>query len=160
MSFSQVTKHNTTGGFGTGESPGPAVYAHLSGNQTISNNVTTKVTFNTNSRLDTTGDFDTTNNRYVPSVAGLYLFTVVVRYSTDLGVDSTHRIEFRKNGSTYSRGPLDAEGITSGGQVLTTIAEANGTTDFFEGFVLQQGGSDATLLAGVSDTFFIATRIK
>ena len=94
------------------------------------------------------------------TVAGLYFISATARYSTDLGAGTSHRVVIHKNGEVYSRGPLTSEGITSGGQTITTIAEANGTTDFFEVFVFQQGGSDATLLTGIADNFFIATLIK
>ncbi len=144
----------------TGTLQGPAVYAHLGTNQTISTSSESKIQFDTVTRIDTHGGFDTSNNRYVPPVAGLYFISVTTRYSTDLGVDTTQRTVIYKNGSVYHRGPITSEGITSGGQTMTTIAEANGTTDFFEGFTLQQGGSDATLLAGISDNTFIATLIK
>ena len=102
----------------------PAFYAYQATAQTISSGANTKVT------LD--GElFDTNNNfassRFTPTVAGYYQLsaTVFVASSAQEIV-----VIINKNGSGYSTG-LD---ITTGSynSTVTTLAYANGTTDYFE----------------------------
>ena len=80
----------------------PAFHAVMSADQTgLSNNVFHKVAFNTKV-FDTTGnEFDTTNNRWTPTVTGKYVISFHLRTDNSTYV---HYFEGRlaKNGSQYS----------------------------------------------------------
>ena len=80
----------------------PAFHAVMSADQTgLSNNVFHKVAFNTKV-FDTTGnEFDTTNNRWTPTVTGKYVISFHLRTDNSTYV---HYFEGRltKNGSLYS----------------------------------------------------------
>jgi len=144
----------------TGTLVGPVIGASPGGTSlVIPTSSETKVEFDS-LEIDTHGGFDTTLFRYTPPVAGIYHMTATIRFSSDLGSGTTHRISIVKNGSVVRRSALVGYSITSGGVTITSIEEANGTTDFFEIFVLQQGGSDATILGGFADTYFLAHLLK
>jgi len=144
----------------TGTLVGPAIDVNPGGTSlVIPTSVETKLEHDL-ILLDTHGDFDTTNFRFTPSVAGNYQMSATCRFNTSLGVGSTHRISIFKNGAAIRRSALVGYSITSGGATVTSIETANGTTDFFEIFVLQQKGSDATILGGGADTYFTAFLIK
>jgi len=144
----------------TGTLVGPVIGASPGGTSlVIPTSSETKVEFDT-LEIDTHGGFDTTLFRYIPPVAGIYHMTATIRFSSDLGSGTTHRISIFKNGSVVRRSAIVGYSITSGGVTITSIEEANGTTDFFEIFVLQQGGSDATILGGFADTYFLAHLLK
>ena len=106
---------------------GPAFYAYLNGSQTVSAGAATKVTLDTEL-------FDTNNNfassRFTPTVAGYYQLNAAVFLASSAQEILAY---IYKNGSNYSGG-LD---ITTGSynSNVSTIAYANGTTDYFEVYV-------------------------
>ena len=125
-------------------------------NQSISDNLETKIQFTTE-EYDTNNDFDTTNYKFTPTVAGKYLLvlscTFLVASGTGLGM-----VYIRKNGSTYKK---VAETILS----TSVQARANGTvlvtangTDYFEMYVYQDSGSSLNVGGSSSATFFQAVR--
>tara|TARA_Y100001958_G_C21056204_1_gene420612 strand:+ start:25 stop:576 length:552 start_codon:yes stop_codon:yes gene_type:complete len=68
----------------------------------ISNNISTKVRFNAATFNQGGGTFDTSNYRYTPGVAGVYMFGTSVNMK-DAGDNSDyqqHDVNIRKNGST------------------------------------------------------------
>ena len=105
----------------------PAFYAYLNGSQTVSAGAATKVTLDTEL-------FDTNNNfassRFTPTVAGYYQLNAAVFLASSAQEILAY---IYKNGSNYSGG-LD---ITTGSynSNVSTIAYANGTTDYFEVYV-------------------------
>lgn len=137
--------------------------ARITSVQTISTGVETKVEFNTDTEtedFDTTSDYDpVTNFRFTPSESGIYFLTSTIRWVSfvDAGVG---RISIFKNGSVIRRGELIPPGGTSFGCHVSALVEANGTTDFFEVFVIQSTGSDKDVNIGFSNTFFMGTRVE
>ena len=122
----------------------PAFYAYLNGSQTVSGGAATKVTLDTEL-------FDTNNNfassRFTPTVAGYYQLNAAVFLASSAQEILAY---IYKNGSNYSGG-LD---ITTGSynSNVSTIAYANGTTDYFEVYVytsVTRGVSNAS-----TNTFF------
>jgi len=105
----------------------PAFYAYLNGSQTVSSGAATKVTLDAEL-------FDTNNNfassRFTPTVAGYYQLNAAVFLASSAQEILAY---IYKNGSNYSGG-LD---ITTGSynSNVSTIAYANGTTDYFEVYV-------------------------
>lgn len=143
-----------TGGGGGGTAGGPAFEADTFGDDVvIPTGAETKVAFD-REIFDTDGDYDTTLFRFTPSKAGRYFIHACVAYNTSLGAGTLHRVQINKNGSSIRFGPLESSVNARGGAVVSSIVEANGTTDFFEVFVLQTKGSDATITGASKDTYF------
>jgi hypothetical protein len=133
---------------------GPAFQAYKSagaGAQSVTSNVFTKVTFDTE-EFDTNSNF--ASNRFTPTVAGYYQ----INTTCDVGVGGTTMLVcLYKNGSLYKYlggiwyTPSDAsnEINASGGIVVT----ANGSTDYFEIYV-KLYGSTPLVYAGSAGTHF------
>ena len=133
----------------------PAFSAYASSNTTLTNSAWTKVNFQTEV-------FDTNNNfassRFTPTVAGYYQLNATVGFTGSVSSESI--IAIYKNGSWYQQG-LDI--ITTGGSLLYRICgnwlvDANGTTDYFEVYVIQGSSRDATL--GQTQTYFTGAMVR
>lgn len=131
--------------------------------QTISNSVETKVEFNTDTAaedFDITSDYDpVTNFRFTPSESGLYLLVSTVRWDT-FADGFVARASIFKNGSVIRRGPLYRAGGAAMSSTVSALVDANGTTDFFEVFAIQQTGIDRDISFGFSNTYFMGTRVE
>jgi hypothetical protein len=120
---------------------GPA-FSATSGALNITNGTWTKIPFN-NKVFDTNTCFDTTNNRFTPTVAGYYF--VVAR--TFMGVTGGRvMVAIYKNGSE-SVNHLELGTNSSGGQShsVNGLISMNGSTDYLEAFVYQESGSTVTM---------------
>ena len=112
-----------------------------------------------NEVADPRGNYDpTTNYRYTPTKAGLYLVIAAVSI---LGLASGKRLDSRikKNGG------IDANmqhfmGATGEGPTLAVVlVNMNGSTDYLEHFTYHTHGSDRSIYGGNNQTFFQAFRI-
>ena len=72
-----VTIANAGTATGFGEANNPRFFAYMSAHQSVSDNVNTKVAFNT-ALFATSGTYDTSNYRFTPGVAGNYQFSIQV----------------------------------------------------------------------------------
>ena len=122
----------------------PAFEAYLSSTSgTVSNNVVTKVQFNTEI-YDTDSNYDnSTNYRFTPTVAGKYFVYAQILMNQGGGSLNYSRIFIYKNGSEYSSrrmeqttNPADRQGLN-----ISTVIDMNGTTDYLEIFGQAQGGN-------------------
>jgi hypothetical protein len=126
---------------------GPAFSAYPNNNsQSIPTDVQTKVLFQVE-------DYDTNNNfassRFTPTVEGYYQLNSTVRLDGSSGTGEM-MIVIWKNGSEYRRGTNQ-----SGTQIasnfwamsVSTLAYANGTTDYFEVYVQHGAGANRTVTA-------------
>jgi len=143
-----LTTANT---FGAGT--GPAFSVYLSTSQTISNNVTTKVAFNSEN-FDTASCFNTSTYRFTPTTAGYYSFSVIVQpqsnsaisgysfYLTKNGADvgSSNQICYANGNNGYSLNPA------YNGSLMYYL---NGSTDFVELYFNQGTGSSKLLYGSV-----------
>jgi hypothetical protein len=142
---------------------GPIFSAYKSGaGQSISNNTSTKITFDTE-------NFDTNNNfassRFTPTVAGYYVFTnsLSIANFTNTGTNEFGQYLFKNgagagSGISYGQNPVPSV-LTAAGhnyffnQTFGPIY-ANGSTDYFEIYLEQNTGgtrtanSDVTAFAG------------
>ena len=111
---------------------GPAFSAYLASTQSVTNNVATKVTINTEV-FDTNSCFDNaTNYRFTPTVAGYYQVNGVLRLSAASSL-SAGWVSIYKNGSEYSRGVEYNTALTGVPQlVVSDIIYFNGSTDYVE----------------------------
>ena len=108
---------------------GPAFSAYLNGSQTISATTNTKVQFDAET-FDTNNNYDTSNYRFLPTVAGYYQINANVMMT---GTSGFLFVMIYKNGTNYSRGqqtPAQATGYPTAG--ASNVIYCNGTTDYIE----------------------------
>lgn len=104
--------------------------------------------------------WDATNHRCTPTEAGTYLFTGTV--SANITIASAVLLSMRKNGAEFGR-ILSA--VLAAGQGAGTsfalVAEANGTTDYFDVIFSAPAGGACTILGATATTIrrFQAHRI-
>ncbi|MAZ67406.1 hypothetical protein CL652_01395 [bacterium] len=143
--------------WGTAESGiAPAFSVHKNGtNQTITASTWTKVTWSTED-FDTNADFDLTNDRFQPTVAGKYLLSASVNIYPLTAATSVYAAIY-KNGSLFRRS-IDVQGNTNveNNATISLVVDANGTTDYFEIFVWSQ---DTTVGGYSYQTYFSGSRI-
>ena len=114
-----------------------AFRVELTANQSIVDNVDTKIQFD-DVIYDGEGWFDAvTNFRYTPQIAGKYAISCTTSYDTTVNGESQRSI-ILKNGTTI----IGTDGDTSDvfahlSQCAYTEIEMNGTTDFIEFFTRQ-----------------------
>lgn len=139
----------------------PSFVAYLSADQL---NITSidKIEFDTE-EFDTNSDYDNaTNYRFTPTVAGKYLLTATLNWklSTTTTGDSVF-IYIRKNGSDIAAIQHDVDdGSVAQSMSATTIADANGSSDYFEVFANNSNRDTSDLTGGfINTTFFAGCRI-
>lgn len=107
----------------------PVFSAYLSTSQTITGSTFTKVQCNAK-EFDTNNNFDTTNNRFLPTVAGYY------RVSGEIALTSTSTITrlivmVYKNGTIWKTGN-DVSSAVPNKMDVDCLVYLNGTTDYVE----------------------------
>ena len=132
----------------------PAFFAQLSADQSIANNTFAKA--NINSELfDTDNCYDnSTNYRFTPTTAGKYVLQAGVLFES--ATDGTQgRLYIRKNGAELI---LTRHHSAETGSFFnlncSIIADANGTSDYFEVFVYHDEGSNLNISGGTIRTYF------
>jgi hypothetical protein len=120
----------------------PAFRATLSVDQALTTATYTKVLFNTET-------FDTNNNfassTFTPTVAGYYQLTINIQAT--FATFTRFIVVLYKNGAVYERG-YDGGSFNNNSVSSTYLAQANGTTDYFDAYVYMAG----TTLAVISGT--------
>jgi len=115
----------------------PAFFAYANGNQDIANNTDTKVEIDTEI-LDSDGKFDTSNNRFTPTVAGYYIINGIARFDATTTISSA-RIKIFKNGSLYYE--VDVFKDTQDFSLSISQVVYFDTDDYVELYVRQNSGS-------------------
>lgn len=128
---------------------GPAFSAFLGTNQSIPNNVFTKLNIDTET-FDTNNSFNTSLFRFTPNVAGYYFFTGA---SNIAGSDYASLYIFR-NSARVKDGIVGAAANAPYGVSVSGLVFLNGTTDFVELFAYQAQGTTRTASGGASLTYF------
>ena len=129
---------------GAGEANKPAFAATASADQSVASGVETKVVFNSEI-FDTDNCYDpSTNYRFTPNKAGKYFLMANIRCrrTTDF---NDMQISIKKNGSNINRFQNNSSQHNES-QLLTTIVEANGSSDYFEVFCSQSSGETDTAM--------------
>ena len=132
----------------------PSFYAYrATSDQALSAATYTKIQFNAET-VDTNNNFDpTTNYRFTPTIPGKYLLTAQVLY-VSLGSTDTFAVQIRKNGVLLNVAQNQAPAASQTSQI-TSIVDANGTTDYFEIYGYRGGagnvsfGSNITTFQGI-----------
>jgi hypothetical protein len=120
---------------GVGGVSTPYFVASINSSQTVSDNVTTKATFQ-EEIIDSDGCYDnSTNYRFTPTTAGKY-FVACTLGGTVFGLAQINSMEIfiYKNGSSYMSTVHNASGNPGYwlSPVCNTIVDMNGTTDYLE----------------------------
>lgn len=129
--------------------PTPVFEVGASTNQSVSNGIFTKMTFNTVA-FDSHGWWDAGNNRYTPQIAGYYAFNALAYF----GGTTFNLLQgvFYLNGNNYRLfyedrdDTADPVSTTQGGMGYM-IVYLNGTTDYVEAWARNYSTSP-TFLAG------------
>ena len=145
---------------GAGGTMTPAFEAYkIDSSQSLSDNVWTKMTLNSET-YDTDNAFDSsTNYRFTPQTAGKYFFytrtTVTVSTYNDL---RNTNAKFYKNGSAIPQTEvyITPYGSSVGGTGLATMTQAvidmNGSTDYVESYI-RGNGLNGTNISAENNTF-------
>ena len=140
----------------------PAFEAKLGGDQSLTDNVATKVTFNSEI-FDTDSCYDNaTNYRFTPNVAGKYYY--YTKILSDCLANQLVRLQIfvRKNDVTFSYLSQLQNGtsVRQDTSSVVGVVEMNGTTDYLEVFVQVDDASGNPQLESTNgSTFFGAFRI-
>lgn len=133
---------------------GPAFRARASTSTSVINNIDTKINLVTED-FDTNNNYDTTNSRFTPTVAGYYQILASVHASPPLAFLEA---KIYKNGSVYSGGS------TINGQVYvsnsSTLVYLNGSGDYIELYGRQVSGSTGTVIANTESTYMSGCLIR
>ena len=123
---------------------GAAFSAYASASQTVTLNTATKVAIDTEN-FDTNSNFDTTNNRFTPTVAGYYQVNGCLRGSA-VTTFTVITVYIYKNGSENIRTQMSATLTNSASTQINinNIVYMNGTTDYLELYGLINGTGTAT----------------
>jgi len=116
----------------------PAFSAHIgSGNPGLSANTWTKIAANTE-LFDTNNNYDVSNYRFTPTVAGYYKATVHVKLYRGGGQQQFIKAAaIYKNGSSYKETSLDGDfGYSNNNHhiISTAIVYLNGSSDYIEAY--------------------------
>lgn len=133
----------------------PAFSAYPSATQTITASTFTKLQANIE-EFDTNSNYDTTNYRFTPTVAGYYQFTGGCTFSTTQTAELL--ITLYKNGARF-RTIFDME-ATSWTGLGTVLVYANGTTDYFELYIYTASTGTKVTAANARDSYFSACLLR
>jgi hypothetical protein len=127
-----------------GSSSGPAFSAYrATSNQTIAQNVTTKVQFN-GEYFDTDNCFDsTTNYRFTPTTAGKYQVSVTGQIAQSTASRALWSIY--KNGTAFIRFYDDTSGNATFSCSGALLIDMNGSTDYLEIYVYTTAAATNTV---------------
>jgi hypothetical protein len=133
-------------------STGPAFVAYGDADQVISTGTYTKVAYNVET-YDTNNNYDTTNYRFLPTVAGYYLINAYTEWQNTAST-ALRSLNLYRNGSLFRRSQQQSF-ATSGNTAasFTGIIYFNGTTDYVEMYVIQSTGSNLSILNGNGSTY-------
>jgi hypothetical protein len=124
----------------------PAFSAYGSAGQSLTTATFTKIAFNTKI-FDTNSNYDTTNYRFTPTVAGYYQINANI--FTSASAAGLAFIVVYKNGSTYCNGNIVPN--TNGGYITANcLVQCNGSTDYIEIYAYQNSGVSLTFGSSTS----------
>ncbi len=122
----------------------------------MATSTTTKVTWSTE-RYDTNSDF--ASDKFTPQIAGKYLLYANITVNTGLVDQKTVQVYIYKNGTAVARGRYTTSGTQYHTAPVTTVEDANGSTDYFEVYVFHDTGSDEEVYGVQSLTFFCGSKV-
>lgn len=125
----------------------PTIYAYQNAATTLSvpTSTYTKIPLNIES-WDSNNNFDTTNYRFTPTVAGYYRINARLNYFPSGGTNFF--VSIFQNGSEVYRGTNVINAAAAAGAGVDCLVYANGSTDYFEFYVFQTSGSTQSYTPG------------
>lgn len=129
----------------------PAFSAYLGNAQAVSGATYTKVAINTE-EFDTNSNFDTTNYRFTPTVAGYYQVNGAIGYTAS---NITNLVTIYKNGVEFKRGQYTNTSNFCAN--VSALIYLNGTTDYVELYVYSGA---VTYSASAFLTYFQAVMVR
>ena len=130
---------------------GPAFYAYASASTNMASNAQTQINFATED-YDTNNNYNTTNSRFTPTIAGYYLITGTVRYDASSNIVTHLYINHSALGTIGTGGFV---GVSAGQTASSgsTIAYFNGSTDYVTlSAYVNVGGNN--IITGRGNTYF------
>ena len=144
-----------TGGITVGATAAPAFSAYLASNQSVTSATWTKVQCNTE-EFDTNSNYNTTNYRFTPTVAGYYQVSAGVDVSSS-GSTTSQTLAIQKNGSFFKVGMVSKDSLGRVG--MSTLIFLNGSTDYIELFAAVTGVS-LSFAGSNTYTYFQAAMVR
>ena len=115
---------------------GPAFLAYQTTVQSVANATVVKINFDTEV-FDTNNNFDTSNGRFTPTVAGYYQINLTI----SLQISGNSIGMLFKNGAHYLGAVTTGiVGISNSLATQSCVVSMNGSTDYLEGYVYQGTG--------------------
>jgi len=133
----------------------PSFLAYKSSQQTISNNTTTKVTFDTE-LFDSNNTF--ADSRFTPGVAGKYLMTAVVSMTNHPSGAYVGIYPYKNGSSLYSELTYNGTSGDADTRVSATLIVDLNTTDYLEIYTRQNAGQNENTRSSY-EVRFMAQRI-
>lgn len=141
---------------------GPAFSAYASASQTVTNATITKVDIDTE-HFDTNSNFNTTNNRFTPTVEGYYQVNGVVRGLATTTMPALIALIY-KNGTGYKRAQIITSFTANNSQMVqvSDVIYMNGSTDYLELYGQVNGTGTLTFdsTAASITSFFSACLVR
>jgi len=121
----------------------PVAFSAIPSSSTSVTNATfTKISYGTE-EFDTNLNYDTSTNRFTPTVAGYYQVNASINYVAATPAGTNALLAIYKNGSWFKS--------SSGGNIpyfnIASLIYLNGTTDYIEIYAHQSSGSTLTTTA-------------
>jgi hypothetical protein len=141
-------------GFQLASTLAPAFSAYKSGNQSFSSSTWTKGTF-TLEEYDTNSNYDTTNSKFLPTVAGYYQISC----NGYLNGGSDNYMQLYKNGASLSPTQFYVNAgfsITTFHLTFSNLIYLNGSTDYLELWFYSNAGSPSLGASGSHFQGFLA----
>lgn len=137
---------------------GQAFSAYLSASQSLTNNVFTKIAFNTED-YDTASAYDAaTNHRFQPTAAGYYQINASVRLSGTSMTDAV--LAFYKNGSIFKRGSGATSSASSQQTSASVLVYLNGSTDYVQVYAYTSAASANSAVGGSEYSYFQGALVR
>jgi hypothetical protein len=136
---------------------GPAFFANGATGASLAAGTNTKVAAFSSAVFDTNSNFDTSNSRFTPTVAGYYQISASVRSNTSLTV--LHATLY-KNGAAYAAGNFRslASATANNASTVSALVYLNGSTDYVEMYAFVNATATTDTSAG--QTWFSGVLVR
>ena len=126
---------------------GPAFAARNNSSQTITNSTTATMQFDVE-YFDTDNCYNTSNYRFTPNVAGIYLINSSVQIQSLSGIIS---LDIRLNGTRYANMALQLNPSGLQSACNSVLVSMNGSTDYVDIGIFQNSGANKDTVASPSN---------
>ena len=136
----------------------PAFKASKNNVQSLSNNTYTVVQYD-DEDYDSDGCYDTSTYKFTPTSSGQYFFYAQVFMDWTSSQFLSWKFKITKNGSAIAEVELNSTD-EYGQATISTLSDANGTTDYFQVEALINGGSGPQLYSNAGyKAFFLGYKL-